>query len=196
MTEPNLRCVTAADAEALLAIYAPYVSETAITFEYEVPGLEEFRRRIRETTEKYPYFCLEAEGQPVGYAYASPFRSRKAYQWIAETSVYLAPRGQKRGWGRLLCGKLEEACRAMGLTSLYSCITVPREEGDPFVTRDSADFHAHLGYREIARFPGSGSKFGRWYDTVIMEKTLCERRPDMPEPVWYPQLRKKEIREI
>ena len=190
MIGPILRRATEADAEALLRIYAPYVRETAITFEYEVPSPEGFRRRIREIGEKYPYFCLEWEGEIVGYAYAAPFRSRKAYQWIAETSVYLAPEGQKRGWGRLLCRALEDACRAMGLVSLYACITVPREGEEPFVTRDSADFHAHLGYREIARFPGSGSKFGRWYDTVIMEKNLNERGPGMPEPVWYPQLQK------
>ena len=187
MTKPILRNAAEEDAAAMLAVYAPYVLETAITFEYEVPGEEEFRRRIRATTEKYPWFCLETEGRVVGYAYASPFRSRKAYQWVAETSVYLAPEAQKRGWGRLLCTSLEEACRAMGLCSLYACITVPRGE-DPFVTMDSALFHAHLGYREIARFAGSGSKFGRWYDTVIMEKALNERKPDMPEPVWYPDL--------
>ena len=65
---------------------------------------------------------------------------------------------------------------------------MPREAGDPFVTGDSADFHAHLGYGELARFPGSGSKFGRWYDTVIMEKPLNDRRKDMPQPIWFPQL--------
>ena len=187
MTMPVIRGAAAEDAEALLAIYAPYVRGTAITFEYEVPGLEEFRRRILETAEKYPYLCLEAEGRVVGYAYASPFRSRKAYQWIAETSVYLAPEARKRGWGKLLCQALEEACRSMGLVSLYACITVPREPGDPYVTADSAEFHAHLGYRELARFPGSGSKFGRWYDTVITEKVLNERRPDMPEPIRFPE---------
>ena len=184
MTGPVLRAVTEADAEALLAIYAPYVLDTAITFETEAPGLEEFRERIRRIREKYPYLCLEWEGRVVGYAYASAFRSRKAYQWVAETSVYLAPRARKKGWGRLLCQGLEDACRAMGLASLYACISVPREEGDPFVTTDSADFHAHLGYRLLGRFPGSGSKFGRWYDTVVMEKVLLERTPDMPEPRW------------
>ncbi len=188
MAEPVLRCASPSDAEALLAVYAPYVRDTAVTFEYEVPGPEEFRRRILVTAEKYPYFCLEAEGTVRGYAYASPFRSRKAYQWVAETSVYLAPEARKRGWGKLLCQALEEACRAMGLCSLYACITVPRGE-DPFVIADSAEFHAHLGYRELARFPGSGSKFGRWYDTVIMEKVLNERRPDMPEPIRYPLLK-------
>ena len=188
MAGPILRGATAADAEALLAIYAPYVRHTAITFEVEVPTAEEFRRRILGTLEKYPYLCLEAEGTAAGYAYASPFRSRKAYQWVAETSVYLAPGARKRGWGRLLCEALEERCRAMGLVSLYACITVPREEGDPYVTGDSAAFHAHLGYRLLGRFPGSGSKFGRWYDTVIMEKPLNPRLPDMPEPTWYPEL--------
>ncbi len=188
MNGPRLRAVSEADAEALLAIYAPYVRDTAITFEYEVPSPEGFRRRIRQTLERYPYFCLEGEEGLAGYAYAAPFRSRKAYQWVAETSVYLAPGARKRGWGRLLCESLEEACRAMGLVSLYACITVPREAGDPFVTADSAEFHAHLGYRELARFPGSGAKFGRWYDTVIMEKVLNDRRSGMPEPTWFPQL--------
>ena len=188
MTMPVIRIATAEDAEALLAIYAPYVRDTAITFEYEVPTVEEFRRRILGTAEKYPYFCLEAEGRIMGYAYASPFRSRKAYQWIAETSVYLAPEARKRGWGKLLCRALEEGCRAMGLVSLYACITVPREEGDPYVTDDSALFHVHLGYRELARFPGSGSKFGRWYDTVIMEKELNEREADPPEPTRFPDI--------
>ena len=186
MLEPKLRAASEKDAEALLAIYAPYVRDTAITFEYEVPSPEGFRRRIRQTLEKYPYFCLEGEEGLAGYAYAGPFRSRRAYQWIAETSVYLAPWARKRGWGRLLCESLEEACRRMGLVSLYACITVPHGVSDPFVTGDSADFHAHLGYRELARFPGSGSKFGRWYDTVIMEKPLNDRRSAMPEPVWFP----------
>ena len=188
MIGPTLRSATEADAEALLRIYAPYVRETAVTFEYEVPSQEEFRRRIREIGEKYPYFCLEWEGEIVGYAYAAPFRSRKAYQWIAETSVYLAPEARKRGWGKLLCRALEEGCRAMGLVSLYACITVPREAGDPYVSDDSALFHAHLGYRELARFPGSGSKFGRWYDTVIMEKELNEREADPPEPTRFPDI--------
>ena len=190
MTIPVIRSAAAEDAEALLAVYAPYVRGTAITFEYEVPTVEEFRRRILGTAERYPYFCLEAEGRVMGYAYASPFRSRKAYQWIAETSVYLAPDARKRGWGRLLCQALEEACRAMGLVSLYACITVPREAEDPYVTDDSALFHAHLGYRELARFPGSGSKFGRWYDTVIMEKELNERKPDPPAPTRFPGIQK------
>ena len=189
MMGPILRCASPEDAEALLSVYAPYVRHTAITFEVEVPTAEEFRRRIRGILEKYPYLCLEAEGRVAGYAYASAFRSRKAYQWVAETSVYLAPEARKRGWGKLLCLGLEEHCRAMGLASLYACISVPREVGDPYVTTDSAEFHAHLGYRLLGRFPGSGSKFGRWYDTVVMEKVLCDRKPNMPEPVWFPKLK-------
>ena len=188
MDDIVIRAVRAEDAGALLGIYSWYVLHSAVTFEYDVPTEEEFRGRIRKTLEKYPYFCLEGEEGLAGYAYAGPFRSRRAYQWIAETSVYLAPWARKRGWGRLLCESLEAACRRMGLVSLYACITVPHGEPDPFVTGDSADFHAHLGYRELARFPGSGSKFGRWYDTVIMEKPLNERRSDMPDPVWFPLL--------
>ena len=187
MTGPLLRCARGEDAEALLAVYAHYVRDTAITFEYEVPTAEEFRRRILTTLEKYPWLCLESEGKLLGYAYAAPFRSRRAYQWTAETSIYLAPGEERRGCGRLLYDRLEAVCRAMGLASLYACITAPRGE-DPYVTDNSIRFHAHMGYRELARFPGCGQKFGRWYDTVYMEKTLNERRENQPEPIWFPSL--------
>ena len=187
MNEPIVRIASAEDTEALLEIYAPYVRGTAITFEYEVPSAEEFRGRILGTLEKYPWLCLALGLEILGYAYAAPFRSRRAYQWTAETSIYLAPGAEKKGSGRLLYERLEEICRAMGLVSLYACITSPQEE-DPYVTDNSVRFHEHMGYRMLARFPGCGRKFGRWYDTVYMEKPLCDRRESQAEPIWFPKL--------
>ena len=100
MDNITLRIASPADAEALLELYAPYVRETAITFEYEVPSPEEFQSRIRRTLEKYPYLIAEQKGRCVGYAYAGAFHARAAYDWAVETSVYvergLRPRVEDR----------------------------------------------------------------------------------------------------
>ncbi len=88
---PRIRMATPDDAEALLAIYAPYVRDTAIAFEWDVPTVEEFRARIARTLERYPYLVAEsAGGRALGYAYAGPFRERKAYDWACELSIYVA----------------------------------------------------------------------------------------------------------
>ena len=98
----QIRQATIKDAKELLAIYAPYVLETAITFEYEVPALEEFANRIEKITEKYPYLVAEVDGEIVGYAYASTFKDRAAYDWCVETSIYLAKDMGGKGIGKLL----------------------------------------------------------------------------------------------
>ena len=93
------------DAEKLLAIYAPYVEQTAITFEYEVPTVEEFRERIHNTLKKYPYLVAEQGEEPVGYAYVGPFHDRPAYDWAVETSIYVDQNKKRMGIGK----KLHEA---------------------------------------------------------------------------------------
>ena len=90
MSEPTIRLATPEDAPALLAIYEPYVRQTAITCEYEVPSVEEFAGRIERTLKRYPYLVMELDGRPVGYAYVSPLNSREAYDWSVETSIYPA----------------------------------------------------------------------------------------------------------
>ncbi len=187
MKEALIRPALPDDAEALLAVYAPYVEHTAVTFEYTVPTPEEFRARIASIRGKYPYFCLETETGVAGYAYAAAFRSRAAYGWSAETSIYLAPEVRGRGYGRRLYDALEAACRAMGLQSLYACITVPRGE-DPYVTEGSVLFHRRMGWEEVGRLPQCGFKFGRWYDTVYMYKSVGGHGA-APAPVipWMPE---------
>ena len=101
----RIRRATENDAEALLKIYAPYVEHTAITFEYEVPSVEEFRSRIRHTLEKYPYLVAEEDGELLGYAYVGPFHDRPAYDWAVETSIYVDERNIHKGVG----GKLHDA---------------------------------------------------------------------------------------
>ena len=118
--EIKIRTATPEDAEALAAIYAPYVENTSITFEYVVPTVEEFADRIRRTLTRYPYLVAEKNGIPVGYAYASAFKGRAAYDWSVETSIYVRLDVRSSGVGSLLYQKLEEY-----LTAQHICKSVP-----------------------------------------------------------------------
>lgn len=173
-----IRAAHVSDAGALLAIYAPYVLETAITFEYVIPSEAEFAQRIATTLETYPYLVVERAGVPVGYAYAGPFKGRAAYDWSAELSVYVAHDEQRHGVGRVLYEALENALRAMGVRKLYACIATPDEE-DRYLTFDSVRFHEHMGYAHVCTFRHCANKFERWYNATWMEKQIgdCEEPP-------------------
>lgn len=163
------------DARALLDIYGPYVKNTAISFEYEVPSVEEFQKRIENTTKKYPYLIAEEDNQILGYAYAGAFYGRAAYDWSVETTIYLAPGATKKGVGRLLYKSLEEKLKEMGILNLYACIAYPDEE-DEYLDKNSALFHEHMGYQKVGEFHKCGYKFGRWYSMIWMEKIIGEHR--------------------
>ena len=117
-----IRNATIEDAERLLEIYAYYVKDTAITFEYDVPSLEEFRNRIAGTLKKYPYLVLEDDGIIQGYAYAGAFVGRAAYDRSCEMTIYLDHSSKGRGYGRALYEALEQALKDMGILNLYACI--------------------------------------------------------------------------
>ena len=169
----QIRVATKEDAEALLAIYAPYVEKTAITFEYEVPSIEEFRCRIQETLKKYPYLVAEKNGKIVGYAYASCFKNRAAYDWCVETSIYVNYDLKRCGIGKKLYLALEKALKAQHITNLNACISSPIEN-DEYLDTNSIGYHHHLGYQMIGKFHQCGYKFNRWYDMVWMEKFIGE----------------------
>jgi phosphinothricin acetyltransferase len=161
------------DAQALSALYAYYVEHTAISFEYQPPTAEEFRRRIAKTLERYPYLVLEENGRIQGYAYAGAFGVREAYQYSCEVSIYLERSARGRGYGRRLYGALEEQLKKQGIRNLYACIADPVEE-DEYLNRNSEKFHAHLGYEKVGTFHRCGFKFQRWYNMIWMEKLLSE----------------------
>ena len=175
-----LRFARPEDASALAAIYAPYVEKTAVSFEEEAPSAEEFRRRVDSVLGKYPYLVAEAEERPVGYAYAAPFAERAAYDWAAELSVYLAPEWCKSGLGRRLYELLENMLRDMHVQNLYAKVAWPTGGDDEYLTANSADFHAHLGYRLVGEFHACGYKFGRWYDMAWMQKPIGEHLQNQP----------------
>ena len=167
----TIRDAVPEDAGRLLGIYDYYVQNTAITFDYETPSLADFRARMEATQRRYPYLVIQRDGRVEGYAYAGPFKNRAAYDRSVETTIYLAPDARKQGLGRMLYEALEDALREMGVLNLYACIGFPDPE-DEYLTANSADFHAHLGYETIGRFHLCGWKFGRWYDMIWMEKLL------------------------
>lgn len=168
------------DAAALAAIYEPYVRETAITFEYVPPTVEEFAERMRKTMEFYPYLVAERSGCLVGYAYAGTFKGRPAYDWAVETSIYVAQGHAGEGIGRALHDMLEVSLRAQGIVNMYACIAVPDGADDETLTRNSQHFHEHVGYRLVGEFRQCGFKGGRWYNMVWMEKMIGEHRADQP----------------
>ena len=183
----QIRVATKEDAEALLAIYAPYVEKTAITFEYEVPSIEEFRCRIQETLKKYPYLVAEKNGKIVGYAYAGAFHARPAYDWAVETSIYVSELQKGEGIGKALYKALEEQLSRQHILNLNACIAYPEVE-DEYLTKNSAEFHAHLGYRMVGGFTKCGYKFHRWYGMVWMEKLIGEHLENQPPVIPFPQI--------
>ena len=183
----QIRVATKEDAEALLAIYAPYVEKTAITFEYDVPTLEEFTGRIRHTLEKYPYLVAVRDSEIIGYAYAGAFYGRAAYDWSAETTIYVKKGCSHSGVGKLLYQALETALKAQNIINLYACIGYPEVE-DEYLTKNSAQFHAHLGYRMVGEFYHCGYKFNRWYNMVWMEKIIADHPDRQPDVIPFAQI--------
>ncbi len=166
-----IRSAAVSDAERLLEIYSYYVENTAISFEYETPDLNEFRDRIAHTLQKYPYIVLEEDGVIMGYAYAGVFKGRAAYDHCCEVTIYLDHSAKGRGYGRALYRALEEALQKQGIINLYACIGDPIVE-DEYLTKNSELFHRHMGYTKVGEFHKCGYKFGRWYNMIWMEKIL------------------------
>lgn len=168
-----IRSATTDDAARLLEIYAFYVENTAVTFEYDVPSLEEFTARIAATLETYPYIVLEEDGEVRGYAYAGQLRKRPAYARSCEVTIYLDCECRKLGYGRALYEELKQRLQAMGFCNMYACVTSPIEE-DEYLTHNSERFHEHVGFEKVGTFHRCGYKFGRWYNVVWMEKIIGE----------------------
>jgi len=176
----RIRTARPDDAERLLEIYAPYVRETAVTFEYDVPEVSAFRERIEKTLTEHPYIVAEDESGIVGYAYSATFHFRAAYKHSAETSIYVDKNSRGRGAGRLLYERLEELLKAQNVYVLYACISSTDRADDPYLTDASIRFHTKLGYTLAGRHTDCGWKFDRWYSVVWMEKELS-RRPEKPQ---------------
>lgn len=185
--EGPIRLARMADVPAILEIYAPYVRETTISFEYEVPALEEFARRVEDISAQYPYLVWEEDGRILGYAYAHPYAPRPAYQWGAELTIYLRRGATHRGVGSKLYGALFDLLRLQGVRTVYGCITA---ENQPSVA-----MHRALGFAEGGRFRKAGYKLGRWLDVLWLEKSLgayTEPAPFVP----FPKVAASQVEEV
>ena len=152
------------DVAQILAIYAPYVENTAISFEYRVPTVEEFTKRFLDITAQYPWLVWEEQGQVLGYAYGSAPFERAAFSWCAESSIYLRADQRGRGIGRKLQLALEALLQMQGYQLLYALVTTDNPA--------SIAFHKALGFSYLAEFPGCGWKLEAWHGLVWLEKRL------------------------
>lgn len=163
------------DAARILAVYAPYVRETAVSFETETPTLEAFARRVAGIAAEFPYLLLEIDGELVGYAYAHRQAERAAFGWNAELSIYMDRAYCGGGLGAPLYALLERLLAMQGYVNLYAVITEDN--------RGSLAFHERMGYRQVGLHQRTGWKLGAWHGVVHMHKRLTEGEPGQVVPV-------------
>ena len=159
----------ARDAAGILAVYAPYIRETAVTFETEVPAPDAFTARVAGICADFPYLVLEVDGELAGYAYAHRQAERAAYAWNAELSIYLAGKWRGKGLGAPLYRLLERLLTMQGYVNLYGVITASNA--------GSIRLHEKLGYRQTGLHEKTGWKFGQWHDVAWLHKRVREGEP-------------------
>jgi phosphinothricin acetyltransferase len=172
-----IRPATEADLDAITTIYAHAVLNGTASYEYEPPSRAEMGARYAALDAgRFPYIVAETgSGKVAGYAYAGPFRTRPAYRFTVEDSIYLAPEVQGRGIGKLLLAQLIRECEALGFRQIVAVI------GDGAVNLASVRLHAAHRFRDCGRIEGSGLKFGRWCDTVLMQRALNGGTESLPQ---------------
>jgi len=177
MTKPTLRAATAADVAAITAIYRPAVLQGTASFELEPPDEAEMLRRFQAVTGAgYPYFVAELGGSVAGYAYANAYRTRPAYRFTVEDSIYIAPDAQGKGLGALLLDALVRTCTAQGFRLMVAVIGDSRNYA-------SIVLHRNAGFTFCGTIHSVGYKFGRWLDSVIMELPLGEGDGSAPAEI-------------
>lgn len=188
MENMKIRIAAEKDAEQLLEIYTPYVERTAVTFEYDVPSVTEFRQRIAHVLERYPWIVAERDGEIAGYAYASAFKERAAYGWAVETTIYVREECRRAGVGRELYLTLERILAEQNILNANACIAYQERE-DEYLTKDSVRFHERMGYVKAAHLHRCGYKFGTWYDMIYMEKMIGTHKKVPEAVIPFPELK-------
>lgn len=173
-----LRPYRSTDAAAVLALYEPFVRDSGVTFETEVPSLEDFSKRLAHIAGRFPFWVWEDEGTVWGYAYATTHRERIAYQWAVETSVYVGK--QRKGMGKFLYERVLSELRERGFVWAYGVITLPNDA--------SLALHQTCGFEPFARYDCAGQKLGSWYDVQWVRCALNAPQPEMPEPRYGPSI--------
>lgn len=165
----HIRAATQADAPALREIYRPYVERTTISFEADVPSIEEFAGRIAKYTTHWDWVVAEEDGTCLGYAYGSAHRERAAYRWSVETSVYVHEHHHRRGIAKATYTELLKRLTVKGYCNAFAGIALPNDA--------SVALHESLGFQMIGVFERVGLKFGRWHDVAWMQRQLRDAPP-------------------
>ncbi len=165
----DIRPAAAADADGIAAVYAPYVTDTVISFEDVPPSAQEMAGRVARSLS---WLVAVEAGSVVGFAYAWPHRDRAAYRWSVDVSVYLAPAVCGRGLGRALYGRLLPELRGRGFVNAYAGVTLPNPA--------SIRLHEAWGFVQVARYPHVGFKAGAWHDVGWWALTLADPPPGLP----------------
>ncbi len=175
----TLRDARPDDLPAIAAIYAESVENGVASYELVPPSLSEMTGRFEAITgQGYPYVVAVEEGRLLGFAYASAFRTRPAYRWLVEDSIYLLPEARGKGVGRALLDELVRRCVALGFRQMLAVIGGAHPA--------SIAVHRAAGFRECGRMTATGYKHGRWLDTVLMQIELGSGAASDPDPENYP----------
>ena len=170
----KFRLADVSDTKEILDIYAPYITDTAITFEYDIPSIEEFRGRIEHISLEYPYVVCTYKDEIIGYAYAHRYGERAAFQWDVELSIYLDMNYKSLGIGKILYNKVIEILKLQNVQNIYACITSANDK--------SIKFHEKMGFEFIGIFKDTGYKFDSWYGVNWMGIAVGDIN-EKPEPV-------------
>ena len=179
---PSIRLAKPTDSQAILDIYAPYIENTSLTFETEVPSVESFAKRIETYLHSRPWLICEVDGRVAGYAYASRYRERTAYQWSIECSVYIHDDFQKAGIGKALYMALFEILKIQGYNNVYAVINLPNDK--------SVEFHEKCGFNHFATYEKVGYKLGHWKNVGWWRLILNEFCDEPPVPILFSELNK------
>ena len=171
----SIRPVTKTDAIACLKLYSKYVVGSAVSFELEAPSIEEFSNRIDSISKRFPYLIAEEDGMFVGYAYASAYRDRLAYQWNVEVSIYVEEDKKKSGVATKLYEELFSELKRIHMCKAYAVIAMPNDA--------SVNFHTKMGFEKFATYTNVGFKLNQWHDVLWMEKTI--QFPEIPTTPMY-----------
>jgi L-amino acid N-acyltransferase YncA len=183
-----IRLATSADAQGILDIYAPYILNTSLTFETEVPDTDSFRDRIISYLSHWPWLVCEADGKIAGYAYGSKYRERTGYQWCVEASIYMHDDFQHKGIGKALYSVLMDILKLQGYRNVYAVINLPNE--------NSVRFHENCGFRWFANYENVGYKLGAWKTVGWWLLIINEHSEKPAPPLKFSELDKSKVQEV
>lgn len=178
----TIRLAAPTDAKAILDIYAPYIINTSLTFETEVPSEKDFGKRINDYLQNWPWLVCEIDGLIAGYAYGSKYRERSGYQWCVESSVYIHDDFKQKGIADALYTALFEILKRQGYYTVYAVINLPNDR--------SVVFHEKLGFEYFATYKNVGYKLGQWKNVGWWQLTLYQYKDEPSSPIKFSELDK------